>query len=208
MEEIEGYGIQKAFTRLRKSAIALFGPPVENRPVTGFFYDQAHDVPKCAHDGPENLSIHLTPSTKSDRRQRQFQLSHEVVHTICRGQKLEAPLIEEGAAVYFSYTHDTYPDGYLSACLSISPPWYLVAADLYDRLTQAGADAILRLREKQPILDEVVEADILATVEGVSMELAECLLLPLSRWSVAIGKGQADPERGRDAITRWILQGE
>mgnify|MGYP001033361899 CR=1 FL=1 len=201
MERITDKKVWSLCSSLMAGAMKRFGQKVPDRPIIGLEYNG--EVPECFHDGPKNLVIRLGTSTKGHPQQLKFQLAHEVVHAVCRGQKTTAPMIEEGAAIQFSFVPDRFGGDYLEKTIRQVKPQYLVAADLYQQLMELAPDAVKLIRKRNPILDELTAAGLKEVFPEISDGLQSGLLLPLCRWQEAIDNGWANLASGEAALRKW-----
>lgn len=157
-----------------KCAEERFGPRV-----------YADELPSITfHDGPPHLAfltvtrmiIRLSQQCQHDYLLGCYQLAHETVHLLSPGSGYITTTLEEGIAVVFARD-------YISATFGLKPPRgdderYDQAAALVRRLLAGRADAIVRLRRKEPVISRITQELLETTYPGIAPSLSVLLVTP------------------------------
>jgi hypothetical protein len=154
-----------------KCAEERFGPRV-----------YADELPSITfHDGPPDLAfvtltrmvIRLSRQCEHDYLFGCYQLAHETVHLLSPGIGNITTTLEEGVAELFARE-------YIRASFGLEPPHitdrrYEQAFGLVERFLESRSDAIVRLRQDQPVISSI-KADL---IHRHYPDIPTSLLLPL-----------------------------
>jgi len=135
-----------------KCAEQRFGPRV--------YADAAPEI--AFHDGPgadvtffsaRRIVIHLSRRCEHDYLWGCYQLAHETVHLLSPSSGYITTTLEEGVAELFARE-------YIRASFGLEPPHctdrrYHQAFGLVERFLESRSDAIVRLRQDQPVISSI-----------------------------------------------------
>lgn len=162
---ILGDSLSKAEARFgrRDTNYTILGIEFVNQPRPCIWYPSIEE---------NHIVIRLTANCINDFNQGVFQITHEVIHCLSpvRGN---TTVLEEGLASYFS---QEYSKNYGGLVNPEGP--YSEARNLVSQLLEIDSDIIRSLRQIQPKIGLISEADILMVNPHVPKELAGCLARP------------------------------
>ncbi|WP_301584085.1 hypothetical protein [Halomonas alkaliantarctica] len=153
-------------------AMEMFGPMTSDWVYDGVIF---LDHPPHLHYWPESRTVQIALSHKAinDDAQRDFQLAHEICHLLYPSVSPENPsepatnVINEGISTYFSVLviNAAYGEDMSNAVmesLAIHTPRYLFALKQVMALLRADRDAVKKVREAQPMVNEITEGELRA----------------------------------------------
>lgn len=118
----------------------------------------------------KHIIIRLMINCVEDFNQGVFQLTHEVIHCLSPiGPAIAATVLEEGLASYFSQEYSKNHGNLVNSGN------YLEARNLVEELLAIDIDIIKKLREIQPTISLITEAEILSVNDSVPQRLARDL---------------------------------
>ena len=171
--------------RLIALARQMFGPMGSPWKYAGVMF-RGH--PPHQHYAPETTSVQIALSLRAVENdlQRDFQLSHEVCHLLypsvdpARPEKPQTIVLNEGISTYFSVLvvdadYGEEAAGIVLESLAKNSPAYFGAFKLVLRLMRNDRDAIKKVRAIQPMINDVVTQDLIATDVGLKRDEAEVL---------------------------------
>ncbi|HBP40773.1 MAG TPA: hypothetical protein DD644_03325 [Halomonas sp.] len=151
-------------------AMEMFGPMTSDWVYDGVIF---LEHPPHLHYWPESGTVQVALSHKAinDDAQRDFQLAHEVCHLLYPSVSLENPsepatnVINEGISTYFSVlvVDAAYGEDISNAVLESlvnHSPRYLFALKQVMALLRADRDAVKKVREAQPMVNEITEGEL------------------------------------------------
>lgn len=154
----------------------MFGPATSKWRYEGVIFQ---DHPPHLYYWPESGLIQISLSFKAvrDNVQRDFQLAHEVCHLLYPSMdvgnpgKPETNVINEGISTYFSMLIiGDYGEDVVNAAISSLASHssrYLFALKEVIALLQTDKDAVKKIRQIQPMINEVTESEL--RVSGISL---------------------------------------
>lgn len=167
-------------------AEGLFGPRAGAWQFVGV---EVNDHPPHLAYYPQDglLSISLSCKAIDDQFQCMFQLAHEVCHSLYpsadrnTGQIPKTTILNEGVATYFSVLAVAKLFGKEASSVALASlrdhsPSYFNALTLVSQLLEKDAAAIRKLREVQPMLNDLMARDFELAVVDVEDSEIEILL--------------------------------
>lgn len=159
---ILGDSLKKAEQRFgkRDSEYAILGIEFVDLPVPYLWF----------LNDSKQIVIRLTLPCKDDFSQGVFQLAHEVVHCLSPVKAGEATILEEGLATLFSKEYSINHGRLVPADQK-----YLNACNLAEQLLKIDKEIIKKLRNVQPTISLITEANILSVNNSIPVTLAHDL---------------------------------
>jgi len=148
-------------------------------------------APITFHPGPPEvyfptqgrIAIHLSLRCESDYLLGCYQLAHETVHLLSPVAGRQITTLEEGIAVLFA--RDYIRDNIDLEFAAPADHRYAGALELAERFLTPRPDAILRLRQEQPIISKI-SADIIRQLyPEVPLSICWSLATPFYALSIA-----------------------
>lgn len=173
-------------TELFPLAEHMFGPVTSSWEYEGvIFRDHAPHL----YYFPETGLVQISLSFRAidDDLQRDFQLAHEICHLLYPSVDLEEPIeletnvINEGISTYFSVLVVTAYHGeeaaqlILNSLIEFSSNYY-AAFKQVSNLIKQDSNAIKKLREIQPMINEICTEDFIASGLELTEEQIELLI--------------------------------
>lgn len=129
----------------------------------------------------KTIDIQLSENSRNFPNQALYQAAHEVVHLLSPTSRGNAPMLEEGAATYFSIEAPTFPSAlyreqaraYIQA--NEGAKNYRDALAVFNELLAIDGEAILKLRNVEPRFSKFTPELIQKLIPSVSDDLASRL---------------------------------
>jgi hypothetical protein len=164
----------------------LFGPMRSSWKYVGVIF---RDHPPHLYYGPDTTTVQISLSLRAvnDEFQRDFQLAHEICHLLYPSvnpkcpAKPETNLINEGISTYFSIIVVAAFHGEDAArnaleSLETNSPRYFFAFQQVSDLMSKDRDAIKKIRDIQPMINNLSKVDLFASGLTLTDETISALL--------------------------------
>ena len=155
-----------------------FGPRDKSYTILGFEFWAG--LPQIRFPGNgKTVIVQLDSSSMNDPNLPLFQMAHQSVHLLTPVLPVNASVLEEGLATYFS---KEYMAGQIGGVWLTGDQKYDRAEVLARKLLLLNADAIKGLRKMVTVISQARAKDILKICPTLSPQLAEQLVVTFQSW--------------------------
>lgn len=152
---------------LRDYSFTILGIEFYNLPNPQVWYPQ-----NCKH-----IAIQLTARCLIDFNEGIYELAHEAIHCLSpTAGQFPSTILEEGIGTYFAVDY-TQKNGHGNFS-NIANPKYKNAYNLFCQLIAVDKDIVKKLRQIQPTISLITQAEIIATNNTIPIQLATDLTQP------------------------------
>lgn len=188
MAKIEKQRADQILEMILRIAEKGYGPQIPDFRIRGVKFEPGIEIPQIRIEGKDVIVL-IDEKNRTECDRLCYQLAHEAIHLLSPVSRAEVSVLEEGLATHFAALFMRTSFRVVSGCPNSKRCWdesgeekFERAHALYRELDGFDSQAVMKLREIQPIISQLTPTSILSLFAKLSQHTVGELCKSFEHW--------------------------